>query len=207
MKTISTSKFKSLLIILIVFLSMSVYSQTRHIVSVTSNKFTPKDLTISVGDIVEWQNNTTVGHNVNGTKTTYPSNPESFGNSVSSNWTYEWTFTIPGKYDYRCDPHILSGMVGTITVNTVTSSNSNLTDNVTKIYPNPAQEKVFIEPKSFLSKEFQVKIHDISGKNIFSETFVPKERIEINTDQMTKGIYFIELSNKEKREMHKLIKD
>ena len=133
MKTIFTTKLKGLFIILCVFLSATVYSQTKHIVSVTSNNFTPKDLTVSVGDTVVWQNNTNVGHNVNGTKTTYPSNPESFGNSVGTNWTYSHVFMTPGNYDYRCDPHYAFGMVGTITVETVTSSNYNLTENFSRI--------------------------------------------------------------------------
>lgn len=105
---------------LIAFLSLMmvagpVVGQTTHTITVRNNTFSPKDLNISVGDIVVW--NCTQGvHNVNGKQSTFPNNQESFGNSVGSNWTYSYTFTKPGKNDYRCDPHVGLGMVGTITV-------------------------------------------------------------------------------------------
>ena len=86
-------------------------------VGVTSNVFTPKDITINVGETVEWEN-TQGRHNVNGTQSTYPSNPESFGNggAALAPWTYRHTFTIPGVYNYQCDPHVGFNMVGTVTV-------------------------------------------------------------------------------------------
>lgn len=87
-------------------------------VEVSSNKFTPADITINVGETVEWTN---VGgfHNVDGTTATYPMNPESFGNgnASSSLWTYSYTFNTPGVYDYECTPHASFDMVGTVTVN------------------------------------------------------------------------------------------
>jgi len=88
-----------------------------HIVEVSSNEFTPENLTIQVGETVEWRN-TGGFHNVNGTTETYPDNPEGFGNGNASSaaWTYQFTFTVPGVYDYQCDPHVTVGMVGTITV-------------------------------------------------------------------------------------------
>jgi len=48
---------------------------------VSSNVFTPADITVFVGETVQWNN---VGgfHNVNGTLATYPNNPEGFGNGV-----------------------------------------------------------------------------------------------------------------------------
>jgi len=100
------------------FLCFAIQAQTTHNVSVTSNQFTPADLTIEVGDEVVWTNNGG-SHNVNGTTTTYPDNPESFGNgsASSSSWTYSFTFNTAGDYDYQCDPHVGFGMVGTITVN------------------------------------------------------------------------------------------
>ena len=87
------------------FLALStilvVNAQTTHNVSVTSNVFTPADLTIEVGDEVVWTNNGGF-HNVNGTTATYPSNPESFGNSTGTGWTYSFTFNTEGFYDYQC---------------------------------------------------------------------------------------------------------
>ena len=46
---------------------------------------------------------------------TFPNNPESFGNSVLIYGPIN-LFNKSGLYDYQCDPHAGIGMVGTITV-------------------------------------------------------------------------------------------
>jgi plastocyanin len=87
------------------------------IVEVSSFQFSPKDITIDVGQTVRWENKGG-SHNVNGTQVTFPNNPASFtsGSPMSGNWIFDFKFTIPGKYDYQCDPHASSGMIGTVTV-------------------------------------------------------------------------------------------
>ncbi len=103
---------------LAVFFTVLAIGQVKHDVSVTSNVFTPNNLTINAGDTVVWTN---MGgtHNVNGTQGTYPSNPEDFGSGAASSsaWTYSHVFNTAGNYEYRCDPHFSLGMEGTVTVN------------------------------------------------------------------------------------------
>lgn len=112
-----------LLLLLVISASIEAMAQTTHHVAVTNNVFTPANLTIEVGDIVEWTC-TQGSHNVNGTTATFPSNPESFGNSVApATWTYPYTFNTVGTYDYQCDPHQALGMIGTITVNPASPDN------------------------------------------------------------------------------------
>lgn len=88
-----------------------------YTVEVSSNLFTPADITIQVDESVRWIN-TGGFHNVNGSTTTYPDNPEGFTSGAASGaaWVFDHTFTIPGVYDYQCDPHVGFGMVGTVTV-------------------------------------------------------------------------------------------
>jgi plastocyanin len=90
--------------------SLDLIAQTTHNVTVSNYSFTPSQLIINVGDKVKWTN-VLGSHNVNGTKATFATNPESFGNSVGSNWTYEYTFSTSGTYNYQCDPHAAMGMV------------------------------------------------------------------------------------------------
>ncbi len=126
---------------LILFISVTAFGQVKHIVNVTDFKFTPNELNISVGDTVEWKN-TQGYHNVNGTKTTFPSNPESFGNSAGFNWTYKYVFKTVGKYDYHCDPHAEYGMVGKIEVKEAGGNDDgkyNLTVNFTGMTPHVGQ--------------------------------------------------------------------
>ena len=102
-------------LVMIFLIASQVYGSVKHVVNVTQYIFTPSELTISVGDTVEWKN-TQGYHNVNGTQTTYSSNPESFGNSPGTGWTYSHVFSTAGNYQYQCDPHVGLGMVGMIVV-------------------------------------------------------------------------------------------
>lgn len=121
-----------------VFSILNLAAQTTHNVSVTNFAFTPSQLTIMAGDKVIWKNNGG-SHNVNGTKATYASNPESFGNNVGNGWTYEFVFNTAGTYDYVCDPHAAMGMVGKIIVNPKTADPLKLTVNFTAMNPHVGQ--------------------------------------------------------------------
>ena len=95
--------------------NFTAIGQASHSVDVTNNEFTPKEITINQGDTVIWTNSEG-NHNVNGLQSAYPSNPESFGNDVGSGWVFSHVFTLPGVYDYQCDPHVRSSMFGKVIV-------------------------------------------------------------------------------------------
>ena len=118
-------KKTTLLFASIVF--VSVLFATNHNVTTVGNTFSPSNITINQGDTVTWTNGGG-SHNVNATLSTYPNNPEGFGNSVSStSWTLQHIFSIPGTYDYQCDPHTGMGMVGTVVVQSNTPNALTLT--------------------------------------------------------------------------------
>ena len=87
-----------------------------HAVSVVNNSYSPATLAITVGDTVTWTQVNGV-HNVNGSISTFSSNPVSFGNGAAAGgtWTYQYVFTTAGTYQYQCDPHA-SFMTGSINV-------------------------------------------------------------------------------------------
>jgi plastocyanin len=120
MKTIFTLSerliYKQFLpLVLMLLLGIATSGQMLHVVEVRDTEFDPAELEITAGDTVEWRN--VLGfHNVNGTQSTYPSNPESFGNTAGNDWTYQHVFTVAGSYDYHCDPHVELGMKGKVTV-------------------------------------------------------------------------------------------
>lgn len=91
--------------------------QPDHIVNAMGLSFTPADITIQLGETVRWEN-TGGNHNVNGGLDVYPNNPEGIfsGAPAPAPWTWDYTFNIPGVYNYQCDLHVGAGMVGTVTV-------------------------------------------------------------------------------------------
>ncbi|MDX1409370.1 MAG: T9SS type A sorting domain-containing protein, partial [Saprospiraceae bacterium] len=81
--------------------------------------FTPRDLTIEVGQTVRFTNvENNVEHNVNGSLEDYPCNPFGFfsGAAADGPWDFDLTFNLAGFYEYQCDPHVDFDMFGTITV-------------------------------------------------------------------------------------------
>lgn len=119
------------------YLSLTLNGQTTFNVGVSNFAFSQSEITITAGDKVVWTNNGG-SHNVNGTKATFASNPEGFGNNVGSGWTYEFTFNTSGTYNYQCDPH--TGMVGKVIVNPKPSIDPlSLTVNFTGMTPHIGQ--------------------------------------------------------------------
>lgn len=173
-------------------------SQTTHNVAVTNNKFEPASLSIKVGDTVKWTC-TQGSHNVNGTTATFPSNPESFGNSVGSGWVFSHTFMTAGEYQYQCDPHVALGMTGGIAVSPISSVKESLVSNsslVASIYPQPAAGFVVIE----FSKElpttslWSVNVYNLAGQEV-SRTPLSGTPFRLETGNWTAGTYFFHLAN------------
>ena len=186
---------KNVLTILITFfISISLLAQTSHNVVVASNSFTPSALTIEEGDTVIWTN-TSGSHNVNGTITTFPSNPDSFGSgaAASGGWTYSYVFTIAGSYDYRCDPHAGGGMTATIAVSeSSVSINESKIENGTNVYPNPFTSYLTIALNKELindNSSIEFILYDLLGNQVHSITNVTSELTKIETNQLSNGIY------------------
>ena len=80
--------------------------------------FTPEDLTIAPGDCVEFVMSRT--HNaVEVSQATYDERgvtPLDGGFAVQYGATEQVQFNEPGVHSYICQPHVNTGMVGTITV-------------------------------------------------------------------------------------------
>ena len=62
-------------------------STVHSVVANNNNNFVRATLTISLGDTVNLQ--ILWFHNVNATLSTFPNNPQGFGNTVSSNWSLQ----------------------------------------------------------------------------------------------------------------------
>ena len=134
-----------------------------HTIDVLSLQFDPKFLTIYPGETVQWINNSGVNHNVNGSLSAYPDNPEGFysGAPSNDNWVFAHTFTIPGTYRYKCDLHSLLGMTGTIEV---------LPEEAAKLL---FTEIMYNDPGNQDSLEF-IELHNKGSESIPLEGFMLK---------------------------------
>lgn len=90
-----------------------------HFVALTNFEFVPSDITIEVGDTVQWDNNQGF-HDTDscdlGETGCSTASTETFdsGAPATSPWTFSHTFTLVGPNPYTCTVHAGIGMVGSV---------------------------------------------------------------------------------------------
>ncbi|MCC6475507.1 T9SS type A sorting domain-containing protein [bacterium] len=101
--------------LLLVLLFVTNCFATIHTVNLSGLSFSPANVTVTQGDTVRWVK-TGGFHNV-----AHSATPPLFrsGEPTSAAFTYDFAFASPmsGIYNYECEVHAGSGMVGTVTVN------------------------------------------------------------------------------------------
>ncbi|TAL69054.1 MAG: T9SS type A sorting domain-containing protein [Bacteroidetes bacterium] len=186
-------KYMFFAIIIINIFTLNISFAKLFDVNVSNTKFTPKNITIGAGDTVRWTN-TQGMHNVNGSRSSFPNNPESFGNEVGEGWIYIFKFTMPGKYDYECTPHRNFGMVGSVTVDITNDvKESQYANNgLLNTYPNPASEYVTIGISSnFDNKSKVIIITDMNGRETDRYSIMNLSSLVVDTRNYAKGTYYI----------------
>lgn len=87
--------------------------------------YTPKKVTVKVGDTVEWRNSSLLVHTVTADPevaamqkdVALPKGAEPFDSgNIDPEGTFRHTFEVPGTYRYFCIPHEGAGMVGEVVV-------------------------------------------------------------------------------------------
>ena len=80
-------------------------------------RFSPNPLRIKAGETVEFRNISAFTHTVSSRARAIPAGAEPFNSGqIKGGGTYRHTFTVPGTYNYFCDPHEGAGMSGIIIV-------------------------------------------------------------------------------------------
>lgn len=68
--------------------------------------------------------------------------------------------------------------------------------NSVQVYPNPVKEQLSIETNIGNSMQEQVRISDVSGREVYS-SYINENKAQIDIGNFTEGIYFIEISEKD----------
>lgn len=163
------------------------------LVGATAPYYSPQNITINVGDIVQW-NNVSGSHNVTGTTQLFPGNPESFssGSVAGGPWTYSFTFTIPGEYDYHCTAGGHSAtQFGRITVVNTTGVEESAAQDEVAIFPVPTQDLLTVELGSLRVRTAEV--FSLNGKRIANVAVNGRSRVDVNTAHLAPGNYFLRL--------------
>jgi plastocyanin len=82
--------------------------------------FTPKQLTIHVGDTVTWSNSSGMTHNVHADDNSFRCangcDDQGGNGDPAGSWTFSRTFNTAGTINYHCEVHQIYGMTGQIVV-------------------------------------------------------------------------------------------
>lgn len=76
------------------------------------------------------------------------------------------------------------------------------------MYPNPNKRQVFIHFDRLASSDSILNIYDIDGRKVFTQSLekeMHEKKIELNLNELIKGIYFVEIEGKEFKQTQKLL--
>jgi len=211
---ISTSNYKIMkrLIftsVILLFFSLLSFSQTTHTVNISGLNFAPSNLTISVGDIVNF--NGSSNHPIlEVSMETWNSNGSTAlpGGFAYPSGVGEMMFNTEGTYYYICENHISSGMKGKITVSTPTSTNDIDVFTNIGIYPNPLEQDILnISYDEFNNSNLEVSVFDITSKSLINKAFNhSNNNMTINCSKLSSGVYIVQFRVDDKIKTSKLIK-
>ena len=183
---------KTRLLITMLFGILIANAQTTHELDWFTGIGSSVDLTIEVGDTVNWTWSDALPHTV----TNDAGSAENFdsGSLTGVGQTFSWTFTVEGVNDYLCQIHGAASMSGTITVNPELGINDiSLKD--FSISPNPARSILQLQIPNGISNSI-VQVYDILGKQVYTaKIFNALEDSQIDVSNWNNGVYLVKLSS------------
>jgi len=194
----------------IALFSSMCFSQTVHIVESSGFTFSPKNITVQVGDTVRWKN-VDGNHNVVADDGSFTS-----GAPSTSAWIYDHVFTSPGQNPYYCEIHGGPGgvdMSGNVTVESLSAVGDEINP-LTKFqlkqnYPNPFNPTTNIQYTIGTGQFVQLKVYDAVGNEV--ATIVNEKKpagnyvVNFNAENLGSGIYYYQLKTKDFIQTRKMI--
>jgi plastocyanin len=189
---------KNIFTIIFLFVTITVYAQTTHDVTVTNFMFSPAELTVNVGDAVRWTN--VLGtHNIKADDNSFTS-----GAPAPAPWEFTHTFTAVGNNPYYCEPHGApggSGMAGIVIVqNPVGVDDENILADKFELlqnYPNPFNPSTSIQYRVSSISNVSLKVYDVLGNEV--ATLVNEEKpagvysVNFDATGLSSGMYLYKL--------------
>jgi plastocyanin len=193
-------------------LTIATYA-TKHTIGNNGTSFSPADITIAVGDTVDF--NIASMHNaVEVSKSTWNAN------ETTSNGGFQLplgggsvNFPNSGDYYYVCVPHAQLGMKGVIHVVTLTAVLQPTIQNFSlDVFPNPASKNITIAYNLDKPAQVDISLYSLTGAKI--QTIITEQQ-NAGTNEITyslnnnfnPGIYFIKLQSVNGEQIRKLIID
>jgi plastocyanin len=168
----------------------------RHTVANAGNTYTPSNISITLGDTVDFV--ITAAHNaVEVSQATWGSNGSTSNGGFNIPYGGgTWVPQSTGTFFYVCTPHAAMGMKGIITVVSSGLNTENLTNNVNVLlYPNPVVNTLYIQSENENTVE-SVELIDISGKLVQSIQYgTDFGQRKVDVTSMPNGVYMVRVKS------------
>lgn len=186
---------------------LSIQAQSFHTINSGNFYYTPSNLSINVGDTVQWINDGGL-HNVNALNSSITGasfdNPESFISSpTDDNILFTKVFTVSGTYEYDCSvgSHAINGMVGTVVVNPATNSSALTTQKEISdldVFYRSGRKQIQVEfTLNETADNAILQVHDYKGQNVGSQNLYAESGDNIHLidvkSNISTGIYLVSL--------------
>ncbi|MDG5492415.1 T9SS type A sorting domain-containing protein [Psychroserpens sp. SPM9] len=103
-----------------------------------------------------------------------------------------------GNYSLR------QGFLQPINASLLNSDSNTLIDAI--IFPNPFSETITINFREPIFDELNIYVSDLTGRIVLSETYNPSSSLSIELNDITSGVYLLNVVMREKRFVAKIIK-
>lgn len=74
-----------------------------------------------------------------------------------------------------------------------------------KVYPNPAKNQITVSFEDMPLQNFEIEITNLLGKKVFAQKYSITDTIEINSEILSSGIYFLTVKNQRQKETKKIV--
>lgn len=196
---------KKMLLISSLILSSFFSNATIHVINVWAGylQFLPANLTVELGDTIQWLplDQPSMVHTV--TSTNIPVGAATFDQiwQAPADTFFQYIPLIAGLYEYECTPHAGIGIIGSFNVIDNSTAINDITEEQNKalVFPNPATNTF-----RFLEVEINTsfKIYGSNGALLLSG----KTEEEVNISTLKPGMYFIEIIGNQSRRIEKFLK-
>jgi plastocyanin len=180
------------LLFLLAILSFSTAKATVHTIQVWDGyfQFLPADLTIELGDTIEWLplDQPTMAHTI--TSSSIPNGAASFDEiwQAPADTFFRYIPQVIGQYDYVCAPHVGLGMIGSFTVQDTPVSTLPYEEEEIAIYPNPTSDYLYC---NHVGNATKVELLDLSGR-VISQLATQDAYFDLR--HLSHGQYFVRFS-------------
>lgn len=140
--------------------------------------------------------------------------PASIIGNGSDMVTVDFNGVPNGNYSVTCTPSNICGNSNTVSFAVSVINCARMISNSTSVemnvsaYPNPAHDKVNVEFNSTSANQFEISITDLSGRSIQTiqgSAVKGLNKVEINVNDLAKGLYILKLDNNQSQSVMNIV--